>query len=390
MHKVALIFENFGPYHVARLSALARLCNLTAIELRRQSVDYSWNRANSTAFRRITLEHAVADLAAALSEAAPDVVFIPGWSGPSVIQALAWCRRYRVPAVIMSDSQEIDAPRVWWRETVKGWILRNGSAAFVAGKPHQSYAEALGMPTELIVVGYDCVDNDYFAAGADAARAATFDLRSELGFTAPYLLTSARFVPKKNLLGLLDAFADCEARHKRDLRLVILGDGPLRPLIEARIEGLGLKDSVILPGFVQYEHLPAWLGLAEAFVLASTTEQWGLVVNEAMAAGLPVLVSDRCGSVPDLIVEGETGFAFDPNDPAKLSRLIDHIINMNVEERRQMGAAARKQVARFTPDTFAKAALEAAQLASENPGKLSFGGRVALPVMAAVIALRAR
>ncbi len=77
--------------------------------------------------------------------------------------------------------------------------------------------------------------------------------------------------------------------------LVLLGDGPLKPTLLKLISSLGLESCVHLPGFKQYDELPVYLGLAETFIHASTTEQWGLVVNEAMASGLPVLVSNRCG-----------------------------------------------------------------------------------------------
>src|SRR5208337_5127598 len=74
-----------------------------------------------------------------------------------------------------------------------------------------------------------------------------------------------------------------------------------------------------LPGFKQYEELPAYYGLAGAFVHASTAEQWGLVANEAMASGLPVLVSNRCGCATELVEEGRNGFAFDPENVEQLA-----------------------------------------------------------------------
>src|SRR5207244_4064698 len=100
----------------------------------------------------------------------------------------------------------------------------------------------------------------------------------------------------KNLPRLLEAFAGYR-RLAGDAawELVLLGDGPLRPELVALLKDLELDGHVLLPGFKQYDELPAYYGLAGAFIHASTTEQWGLVVNEAMASGLPVLVSDRCG-----------------------------------------------------------------------------------------------
>ena len=124
----------------------------------------------------------------------------------------------------------------------------------------------------------------------------------------------------KNLFNLLRAYALYRDRLKlQPWKLVLLGDGPLRPQIVALRSELHLQEDVFLPGFKQYSDLPAYYGLAKAFVLASTREPWGLVVNEAMAAGLPVIVSERAGCVPDLVKAGVNGYTFEPLDVEALS-----------------------------------------------------------------------
>ena len=181
---------------------------------------------------------------------------------------------------------------------------------------------ALGMPRERIFLGYDAVDNDYFTKGAATARIAErearkrgelSEVRIRYALPARYFLASARLIEKKNLPRLIDAYARYRSLARNEpWDLVLLGDGPLRPALCSQLHALGLDASVHLPGFIQYEELPVYYGLAETFVHASTTEQWGLVVNEAMASGLPVLVSNRCGCASDLVKEGENGIIFDP------------------------------------------------------------------------------
>ena len=102
----------------------------------------------------------------------------------------------------------------------------------------------------------------------------------------------------------------------------MLGDGPLRDSLNSQLSTLNLHTHVQMPGFKQYPDLPAYYGLATAFIHASTTEQWGLVVNEAMASGLPVLVSNRCGCAADLVQEGVNGFTFDPYNVEELAQLM--------------------------------------------------------------------
>ena len=123
--------------------------------------------------------------------------------------------------------------------------------------------------------------------------------------------------------------------------LVLLGDGELRGELERRIALPDLAGAVILRGFRQYDELPAFYGLARAFVHASTTEQWGLVVNEAMAAGLPVLVSARCGCAQDLVRNGVNGFTFDPYDVEELAGLMQRVAAMTEGQRRAMGQASQ-------------------------------------------------
>jgi glycosyltransferase involved in cell wall biosynthesis len=245
-------------------------------------------------------------------------------------------------------------------------LLRWFGAALCGGDNARDYLVELGMPAETIFLGYNAVDNLYFARRTDDVR-----IKGARPFLAPgrqldaaacgrYFLASARFVAKKNLVGLLDAYALYRSRlddSKSAWPLAILGDGPLRRELEAKRASLGLTDFVHLPGFVQYEGLPAYFGTAGAFVHASTTEQWGLVVNEAMASGLPVVVSNRCGCAATLVVDGENGFTFDPNDTAGLAGLLNTVAHR--ADRAVFGAASRLRIAAWGPERFAEG-LEAA------------------------------
>jgi glycosyltransferase involved in cell wall biosynthesis len=125
---------------------------------------------------------------------------------------------------------------------------------------------------------------------------------------------------------------------------------------------LGLTDKILMPGFKQYSELLVYYGLAGAFILASTSEQWGLVVNEAMAAGLPVIVSSRCGCAPDLVKHGENGFVFDPEDANSLAQ---HLRYVSSDEcpRDLMGEASRKIINEWDLQLFARNLHKAAELA---------------------------
>ena len=129
-----------------------------------------------------------------------------------------------------------------------------------------------------------------------------------------------------------------------------------------------MERHVHLPGFKQYGELPAFFGLAQAFVHASTTEQWGLVVNEAMASGLPVLISDRCGCAMDLVAENKNGFTFPPENVETLAQLM-----LKVSESGfplvTFGAESRRIVSHWGPERFAAGLRDAVETALKTPAR---------------------
>jgi glycosyltransferase involved in cell wall biosynthesis len=380
--KVAVLFHRLGPYHFARLIAANKVCHLHVIELSSVDDTYAWDVIDEErGFERTTLftdsdverkssSEITRVLGKTFIEIEPDAVAIPGWSGRAAFLALELCRKLRIPAIAMSDSTEFDQARQYWKEVVKKRVVGNFSAALVGGKPHTDYMYKLGMPHERIFSGYDVVDNSYFLTGAENARKNEKDLRIKYSLPANYFLGSSRFVPKKNLHRLISAYSEYRKVYTGpDMwRLVLLGDGEMRPQLEVFISELSLENYVLLPGFKQYPDLPVYYGLAKAYVLASTTEQWGLVVNEAMASGLPVLVSERCGCAADLVERGRNGFTFDPYNVVELAGLMLKL-SSSESELTTMGEASQAIISRLTPETFAVSLGLAAEAAIKSPMK---------------------
>lgn len=374
--RLAILFHRFGPYHWARLRAAAGRFELLAVEEAAETAEYAWDLVGGEdgGFRRVTLfavgactevirRGMVARVEAELDRWQPEAVAIPGWSDRAALAALRWARRRGVPVVVMSESTARDAVRRPWKEWIKRRIVGLCDAALVGGGPHHDYLAMLGMDPARIFLGYDVVDNDHFRAGADAARADPA-ARTARGLPERYFLASNRFLPQKNLPVLLDAFAEYRRQTGPSAwKLVLLGDGPLRAEIEARRATLGLDDALLLPGFRQYEELPAYYGLAEAFVHTASSEPWGLVVNEALAAGLPAVVSAACGCAPDLIRDGENGFVFEPDDTTRLASGLARVAEASEAERSRMGRASREIIDRWPAGRFAdgmEAAVDAA------------------------------
>lgn len=361
--RVAVYFQMFSPYILARLNSASQAFHLIGIEGSQRSAAYAWDPIlEEQKFERRTLffdrsieEVGPAEIVAAvwrvLDDTDPDVVVVGGWSQSDALAMLLWARRRDRPAILMTESTAIDAKRHWLREGIKSRVVRLFDAALVGGKPQEDYAAALGMDRERIFRGYNVVDNDFFAEASEAARGDAERLRAEFALPKHYFLASSRFIEKKNLSRLIEAFAGYLAQSHDDAwDLVILGDGPLRSTLEEQIREAGLVTRVHFPGFKQYDELPAYFALAGAFCHVSTVEQWGLVVNEAMASGLPVMLSRNCGCAHDLVQDGSNGYVVDPYNLAQMTDRLERLAA--ADDLAAMGQASRDLVAAYHPSQF--------------------------------------
>ena len=390
--RIVVQWPRFGPYHLARLRALGARCDtLTGLGTASHDDVYAWSeQTGMDGFERYTVfpgrtadqippNEAWRGVQRALDRIQPDALIINSYSHFDALACLAWARTNRKIAVCATDSRAEDHPRRPFKEAIKRRLVRQFDAGLVAGTPHVSYLASLGVPEACIALGCDVVDNDYFAREADAWRKRPRPDLPGLADPAPFFLVSARFISKKNLPGLLEAYARYHAASPDPWRLVLLGDGPLRNVLEQQATAF---PSVTFAGFQQIDVLPAYYAHASAFVLPSTTEQWGLVVNEAMASGLPVLVSNRVGCAPDLVDEGVNGWTFDPYDIGAMAEALARLASLPAEEHTAMGEASRRIVADWGLEHYASGALQAVGLGAERATRgLSFDAQLLLGLM---------
>lgn len=368
LRRVCVHFPRFGPLHLNRMRAAHEVLGregieAVALEIASNDGVYDWREERGpTPYRRVTLfpSQSYDDLAPramyravteALDRLDPDAVDIHSYSMPDAMACLAWCRRNRRVAVCMAESRAEDAPRVGWREALKRVLVSQFDAAQTSGTLSARYAEALGLPPSRTFAGYSVVDNAFFAERAAAVRRDPAAARTLPGLAddTPFFFASARFIERKDLPTLLRAYGLYRRRAAAPWRLVLLGDGALRPALEGllREERIG---GVTLAGWQQIEALPAYYGLASAFVHTAVVDQWGLVVNEAMAAGLPVAVSTGAGCAADLVRSGENGFTFAPFDAHALAghlHALAHEVDLDAFGRRSRALIAEWPLERF-------------------------------------------
>jgi glycosyltransferase involved in cell wall biosynthesis len=370
--KIAIFFDNYGPYHIARvLAAYKNLKNIgweiVGIEMVRSSAEYAWQsqihylpfpiytilpieKATKTDF--ISSSHYLYQV---LEKVNPNILLISGYSQPAMINALVWGRYRRRLAILLSESTETDFTRSPWKEKLKGWLVSQYQAALVGGKPQKRYLMKLGRSEDSIFLGYNIVDNDVFHPTKISSLPCS--LRK------PYFLAINRFIPKKNLPFLIDAYAAYRCTLGDSAwDLVLCGDGDLQHQIDRQIQLLKLEHYIHRPGFLQQDEMLPYFAHAKCFIHASIQEQWGLVVNEAMAAGLPVLVSNRCGCFEDLVLEGINGFGFDPENQQQLTDLMLKVSSGSADLPR-MGQASLQHIQNYSPKSFAQGLKQAVDYA---------------------------
>ena len=291
----------------------------------------------------------------------PDVVLLTGYYDPAqlllgLVLKLKGCR-----VVLQSESTSLDNPRTGWREQIKRGFVKLCDGYFCFGTRAADYLIQLGAtPSRILVRNNAVVDNAGLRATYLAALTNRENELKARQLPPKSLIYVGRLIPIKNLTSLIDAFCEaCRANPTANWGLILLGEGEQKTILQEQVNALKMNDKVrFLPG-CNWQDVPRFLALANALVLPSQSEPWGLVVNEAMACGLPVLVSDRCGCVDDLVRDGQNGYRFNPNQPDQLTDQIGKLLRSTPADLTRMGTESAWIVEAFNPDSVGKAMYDA-------------------------------
>lgn len=196
------------------------------------------------------------------------------------------------------------------------------------------------------------MDNELFAGAAAEARQNEAALRRELALPERYFLFVGRLVREKGVFELLSAYAKLDELMRRQIGLVFAGDGPCLPVLEE--QAFSISPGVVrFAGFAQREQLAAYYALAEALILPTYTDTWGLVVNEAMACGLPVILSRAAGCAADLLRENWNGLLVSPKDVSSLT-LAMHNLAGQTNLMASMGAHSAQHILQYSPEEWSR------------------------------------
>ncbi len=265
-----------------------------------------------------------------LDEGRFDALWIHGYARLFHWRAMLAAKRRGLKVLLRDEATPISAQRSGAKQRAKraffALVDRLVDAYLAIGTLNRRYYMEHGVAAAKIHPMPYAVDNGFFRDRVAAARPARETLRARLGLAPgrPVILFASKMIERKRAADLIEAQAVLARGQSAAPYLLMAGDGPLRADLEARAQALRLADVHVL-GFQGQEALPALFDLCDLFVLPSVLEPWGLVVNEAMNAGRPVVVSDQTGCAPDLVRDGENGHVVPAGDTAALARALGRI-----------------------------------------------------------------
>ncbi len=384
--RIGFLVSHPIQYYAPIFRELAGLCDLTVFFAHRQTAEqqgqagfgvaFDWDIDLMSGYRSKFLENIsrqpstdrfsgcdTPGIAREIAEGGFDAFVVPGWGFRSYMQAAKACRRAGVPVFVRGDSQLI-GPRNLLLRLAKAIafsrLLRCFDGFLYVGQRSREYLLHYGAPADRLFFSPHCIDNASYRAASDSAR--------QLSDSAPRknkrLLFVGKLLERKRPLDVLRAAA--LLREKLPVEVAFAGSGELEGELREFAHTSGVP--AVFHGFVNQSEMPAVYAAADVMVLPSDgLETWGLAVNEAMACGLPAVVSDAVGCGPDLVEQGVTGAIFPVGQAVLLAAAVEAAIFLDLTVLRQH-LAARMQV--YSPLGAAKGIMEAAAaLAAEASPK---------------------
>ena len=352
---ILLVWDRLGHYHAARFLALEKAsanAKVFIAELGAADSLYQWKNPVShhtrysclstkkvesgdlinrfLSFRKLVITNNI------------QTIGLSGYGRMEYLLFLLWCWLTGVHVILFAES--------WygsnkWLNTMKGWFLRKTCQGFLVSgqRAENHFHKTLKIDPARIRKGYSVVDNIHFIAPPEIER-------------EKVLLCVARFSPEKNLERLIIAFKQSDLFQNWTLKIV--GGGPQKPHLQTLTDDC---TNIELLDWLSYQALPFLYAQASFFILPSTFEPWGLVVNEAMASGLPIAVSKDCGCAPDL-VDVRNGFTFDSHKIDSIVFVLNQIVQLKPVEFELMGKRSKEIIAHYKTEDWASQFLKLYEL----------------------------
>ena len=287
-----------------------------------------------------------------------DVLIVHGWLDWATQIGFFLCKLSGRKYIIWSESSVNEKS---WRRTLTSpfvkLLVRGADACIAIGTSSRQYFEILGADPAKIFMAYYTMDVKYFSRGSKISKYEKKMIRDKMGISpGKVILYVGQFIERKGVNYLLSAFKNLQ-KEVFDVSLVLVGYGPQKDFLLERIKKEKIED-VFFHDFVEVSELPRMYALADVFVLPSFEEAWGLVINEAMAAGLPVITTSKVGASIDLVFNGQNGFVVPARNSQALKQALNKVLRSDALARK-MGRKSMQIIKDFTPENTGKSFLKA-------------------------------
>jgi glycosyltransferase involved in cell wall biosynthesis len=373
--RVALLTEIIAPYRIPVFNALARQkgIDLHVIFLAetdpaqrqwrvyKDEIEFSYEVLPAWRWRwggwQVLLNRR---LWAALDGFRPRSILCGGYNHPAFWQAQAWAKFHATHFAAWIESTRQDRRQHnLLAEFSKRQFIRNCNTFAVPGKSSTEYLNSMGVSSERIHTAPNAVDIRRFANLARAAKEQAAQRRAELGLPSRYFLYAGRIIPEKGVFHLLQAYIQLPSELRSRMGLVFVGDGPAKAELRAELMTESITSAakvvpgtVLFPGFAQRDQLAGFYALAEVLVFPTLSDPWGLVVNEAMACGLPIIATDVAGCTADLVRDGENGFVIPSANVGSLTEAMAAFAR-DPQLASRMGERSATLIETFSPESCA-------------------------------------
>ncbi len=278
-----------------------------------------------------------------------DAIWIHGYTSITNLLAFSGAMVSKTPIMLRGESHLLNYRPAWKRilkRTILFLLFKRISSFLAIGTLNTEYYKHYGVPVGKIFHTPYAVDNEFFSGKYRTLYKERDRIKKEFGIACdlPVILYASKMIPRKRAMDLLKAYEMIQ--KKFDAALVFVGDGIEKPVLEAYAENLNLEN-VHFVGFKNQTELPALFVIADIFVLPSTDEPWGLVINEAMNFGLPVITTDKVGAAPDLVKHGGNGFIYPAGDIEKLASYLIRLLQ-DSHLREKMGKRSLEIIDRWS------------------------------------------
>jgi glycosyltransferase involved in cell wall biosynthesis len=283
-----------------------------------------------------------------------DLAVMPGYHRVEYWSMLFVCMLLGRKRAVFCDSTEYDRPKTEWREFAKRIFFSRCDGYFCYGVRSKEYLLKYGVEESKIIYRYQAaaLPHDYSVAEVLSRYQGSLAAPAK----PPRFLYVGRLSEEKGLIDLLEALAAMRAKEPA-IRLELVGAGPFRAQLEDRVARLGLGDAVEFLGAKGIVEISRLFVESTALVLPSHSEPWGLVVNESLSYGCPVVVSSVCGCVPDLVIDGVTGYSFEVGNVQALTSALTSVLTLSMD-RLSVAKRCLDVISAFTPERAAAQILD--------------------------------